>query len=63
MTVPLSLTALNSILIDSRDNSYKESLGLHKESLGSALIEMKISIINMNVILLENILKGVLGDG
>lgn len=61
MTVPLSLTALNSILIDSRDNSYKESLGLHKESLGSALIEMKISVINMNVILLETFLKELWG--
>ena len=59
--MPLSLTALNSILIDSRDNSYKESLGLHKESLGSALIEMKISVINMNVILLETFLKELWG--
>lgn len=57
MTVPLSLTALNSMLVNSRNESYKESLGLHKESLGSALIEMKISVINMNVILLETFFK------
>lgn len=57
----LSLTALNSMLIDSRNNSYKESLGLHKESYSSALVEMKIAVINLNVILLETFLKELWG--
>lgn len=57
----LSLTALNSMLIDSRNNSYKESLGLHKGSYSSALIEMKISVINFNLSLLETFLKELWG--